>query len=112
MVMNPLQTFYCTCSGAVDLSPGCDDDVDAVGVGVGVRAGDVRGEEVEVDVVSTGRKTEHQTALLTKQENDVFFYQFFRWWKSHISAVLNCCGLETNFHVFTHNKVFLFNVRN
>ena len=55
-----------TCSGAVDLSPGRDDDVDAVGVGVGVRAGDVRREEVEVDVVSTGRKTEHQTALLKK----------------------------------------------
>ena len=54
-----------TCCGAVDLSPGRDDDVDA-GVGVGVRAGDVRREEVEVDVLSTGRQTEHQTTLLTK----------------------------------------------
>ena len=54
-----------TCRGTVDLSPGCDDDVDA-GVGVGVRAGDVRREEVEVDVISTGRQTEHQTTLLNK----------------------------------------------
>ena len=52
-----------TCSGAVDLSPGRDDDVDA-GVGVGVRAGDVRREEVEVDVLSSGWETEHQTTLL------------------------------------------------
>lgn len=50
-----------TCRGTVDLSPGRDEDVNA---GVGVGAGDVRGEQVEVDVLSPGRQTEHQTTLL------------------------------------------------
>ena len=50
-----------TCCGAVDLSPGSDEDVDAV---VGVGAGDIRREEVEFDVLSPGWETEHQTTLL------------------------------------------------
>ena len=50
-----------TCRGTVDLSPGSDEDVNA---GVGVRAGDVRREEVEVDVFSSGWETEHRATLL------------------------------------------------
>ena len=110
MVTTLLQLYVLTCSGAVDLSPGRDDDVDA-GVGVGVRAGDVRREEVEVDVVSTRRQTEHQTTLLTKNIL-IFKKEIIPVEGNDISAVLNWCGLETNFHVFTHNKVFLLNVPN
>ena len=51
-----------TCGGTVDLSPGRDEDVDA-GVGGGA-CQLLRPEEVQVDVVSPGRQTEHQATLL------------------------------------------------
>ena len=50
-----------TCRGTVDLSPGCDEDVDT---GLGVRADYLRPEQVQVYVVSPGREAEHQTTLL------------------------------------------------